>query len=249
MALLRFILDALSILLRVFGNVGFLWELRLQIKALCYSGDEKRSIEVAKNPELLQSATVVAHNIRNGITKAEDIMRAYVERIHEVNPMINAIVNDRFTEALKEARKIDELLTDGTVEEKSELRKKSLLGVPLTVKESISVRGMSHSSGIAERSHIIAEDDSTALKNLREAGAIPIAVTNCSELCMWWETTNTVNGRTNNPHNTTKIAGGSSGGEGAIIASAGSLCGIGSDVGKYTSLYIPPFPFVPSLFS
>lgn len=231
MGLTRIILDILSIFLRLFGNFGFLLELHLKLKSLCY-GNELKSVALAKTPELFQPARVIAHNIRNGISKAEYVMQAYVERIQEVNPLINAIVNDRFKEALDEAREIDKILKTGTAEEQDALRKKSLLGVPVTVKESISVRGMSHSSGIAERRHIIAEDDSIALRNLRAAGAIPIAVTNCSELCMWWETTNTVNGRTNNPHNTTRIAGGSSGGEGAIIASAGSLCGIGSDVGK-----------------
>lgn len=231
MGFLRILLDILSILLRFLSYFGFLLELHLQIKSLC-CGDEKRSVHLAKNPELLQPARNLAKNIRNGISKAEDVVRAYVERIQEVNPLINAVVSDRFEEALSEAREIDEILTNGTEEEKDNLRRKSLLGVPVTVKESISVRGMPHSSGIAERRHIIAEDDSVVLRNLRAAGAIPIAVTNCSELCMWWETTNTINGRTNNPHNTTRIAGGSSGGEGAIIASAGSLCGIGSDVGK-----------------
>lgn len=48
---------------------------------------------------------------------------------------------------------------------------------------------------------------------MRKAGAIPLAVTNVSELCMWWESTNTVYGRTNNPYNTNHIVGGSSGGE------------------------------------
>lgn len=239
MGLFRMILDLLSILLRAVASLGFLWEIRLFLKALCY-GKERHVIEKAQSPELYLPARTVAEKIRSGIIKAEDVVSAYVQRIRHVNPSINAIVNDRFEEALQEARAIDNILSRGTEEEKQKLRQKSLLGVPLTVKESISCRGMSHSSGIAERKHIIAESDSAALRNLREAGAIPIAVTNCSELCMWWETTNMVNGRTNNPHNTTRIAGGSSGGEGAIIAAAGSLCGIGSDVGK-SEFLCPPY--------
>lgn len=100
------------------------------------------------------------------------------------------------------------------------------------MKESIACEGFINSAGLVDRKDKIASEDATVVKNLRDAGAIPIAVTNCSELCMWWETTNNVYGRTNNPYETSKIAGGSSGGEGAIISAAGSVCGIGSDVGK-----------------
>ena len=87
-----------------------------------------------------------------------------------------------------------------------------------------------------DRKDTIASKDAAVVENLRRAGAIPIAVTNCSELCMWWETANNVYGRTNNPYDTSKIAGGSSGGEGAIISAAGSVCGVGSDVGEFTDL-------------
>lgn len=231
MAIARIILHVISIFLRMLAKIGFLWEIQLQLKEICY-GKERLSVSPPKNPELLLPTGIIVENIRTGKTTAEKTILAYAERIREVNPLLNAISNDRFGEALEEARKIDEILKGDSNEEKEDLLKKPLLGVPITVKESIACRGMSHSSGIIDRKDLIAEADSTALENLRKAGAIPIAVTNCSELCMWWETTNNINGRTNNPHNTTRIAGGSSGGEGAIIASAGSVCGIGSDVGK-----------------
>lgn len=76
--------------------------------------------------------------------------------------------------------------------------------------------------------------DSTAGKNavvvqrMLDAGAILLAITNVSELCMWWESTNCVYGRSRNPYNTEYIVGGSSGGEAAVIAAAGSVIGIGS---------------------
>lgn len=52
---------------------------------------------------------------------------------------------------------------------------------------------------------------------MREAGAIPFALTNVSEVCMWWESCNPVHGRTNNPYDTNRIVGGSSGGEGCLL--------------------------------
>ena len=64
---------------------------------------------------------------------------------------------------------------------------------------------------------MLASEDSDAVRVMREAGAIPMCVTNVSELCMWWESSNTIYGRTNNPYNTSKIVGGSSGGEVSVV--------------------------------
>jgi fatty acid amide hydrolase 2 len=69
------------------------------------------------------------------------------------------------------------------------------------------------------------------VRRLRVAGAIPLGVTNTSELCMWMESDNRVYGRTNNPYDPSRIVGGSSGGEAAIISAAGSAFGLGSDIG------------------
>jgi fatty acid amide hydrolase 2 len=74
---------------------------------------------------------------------------------------------------------------------------------------------------------------------MRAAGFIPLGVTNTSELCMWMETNNYLYGRTNNPYNPAHIVGGSSGGEGAIVASGASPVGVGSDVGG--SIRMPAF--------
>ena len=81
------------------------------------------------------------------------------------------------------------------------------------------------------RKGIAATEDSPTAAALRRAGGIPLAVTNVSELCMWMEAANPVYGRTYNPYHTGRTAGGSSGGEGALIGAAGSPFGIGSDVG------------------
>ena len=77
------------------------------------------------------------------------------------------------------------------------------------------------------------------VRRLRAAGAIPIGVTNISEACMWLESNNPVYGRSSNPYDPTRIVGGSSGGEGAIVASGASPFGLGSDVGG--SIRLPAF--------
>lgn len=114
-----------------------------------------------------------------------------------------------------------------------------LLGVPFTVKESIAVRGMPQSAGLVARREHRATVSAPTVQRLIDAGAIPIGVTNTSELTMWIETDNRVYGRTNNPYHRARTAGGSSGGEAAAVGSGGSPFGLGSDVGG--SIRIPAF--------
>ena len=83
-------------------------------------------------------------------------------------------------------------------------------------------QGMSFSSGLYCRKHIRGSEDAETVARLRKAGGIPLAITNTSEVCMWWESHNRVHGRTNNPYNTSRIVGGSSGGEACIQAAAGN---------------------------
>ena len=113
------------------------------------------------------------------------------------------------------------------------------LGVPCTIKECFALAGMPQSSGLVARRGVVAGEDATTVARLRAAGAIPLGVTNVSELCMWIETNNRVYGRTNNPYDPSRIVGGSSGGEGAIIGAGGSPFGLGSDVGG--SIRMPAF--------
>ena len=81
------------------------------------------------------------------------------------------------------------------------------------------------------RKNVISKDDSTAVKLLRAAGAIPLCVTNVSELGSWWNSSNNVYGVTSNPHSLAHSPGGSSGGEAALLASAGIILSLGSDTG------------------
>lgn len=72
--------------------------------------------------------------------------------------------------------------------------------------------------------------DGAAVANLRAAGAIPLLVSNTPEFCTSWESDNLLSGRTLNPHDARRTAGGSSGGEGALVGAAASLFGVASDV-------------------
>ncbi|KAH7986550.1 hypothetical protein HPB52_024874 [Rhipicephalus sanguineus] len=108
-------------------------------------------------------------------------------------------------------------------------KEKPLLGLPFTSKNSIAIRGMRHDAGSLYWHGRRAEEDAPSVASLRRAGAIPLALTNVPELCMWGESHNLVDGCTRNPHDTRRSPGGSSGGEGSLLAAAGSLIGLGTD--------------------
>lgn len=188
---------------------------------------------------LLESVTSVAYKIRTRKVSSVQVLHSFIERIKEINPLLNCVVANRFDEALKESQAADELIRSGTLSENDLALNKPFLGVPFTTKDCIAVKGMIHSSGLYCRQNIIAEENADVVTRLRNAGAIPLALTNVSELCMWWEAANILHGRTSNPYDTNRIVGGSSGGEGCIQAAAGSTFGIGSDIGG--SIRMPAF--------
>ncbi|GIY11309.1 fatty-acid amide hydrolase 2 [Caerostris darwini] len=89
---------------------------------------------------------------------------------------------------------------------------------------------MKQTCGLVRSKDHRADKDGGASDMYRKAGAIPFIVTDVPELCMWWESSNHVNGLTKNPYDNTRTVGGSSGGEGAVITSASSIMGVGNDI-------------------
>lgn len=184
---------------------------------------------------LLISATQMANALRAGTTTSRALVEAHIARIEAVNPQINAIVQKRYALALAEADAADRRLRETA--DKSSLP--PLLGVPCTLKENFALKGFPQVSGLVARRNAIADHDAPTVARLRAAGAIPLGCSNTPELCMWMETNNRVYGRTGNPYDPGRTAGGSSGGEGSIIGSGGSPFGLGADVGG--SIRFPAF--------
>ncbi|GMV40215.1 MAG: amidase [Myxococcales bacterium] len=182
---------------------------------------------------LTASAFEIAARVRAGSISSVDVVDLHIARIRQVNPLVNALVADRFDAAREEARAADARLSGAR--DRSSLP--PLLGVPCTIKEFLAVDGMPQTGGWLPRRDHRATGDSTIVRRLREAGAIVLGVTNVPELGMWMETNNKIYGRTSNPYDLGRTAGGSSGGEAAIIAAGGSPFGIGSDIGG--SIRIP----------
>lgn len=195
-----------------------------------FNGERPASIPPVKNVLLNLSATTLARKIRSKEISSQDVVRAYIERIKEVNPILNAVIDERYDAALKEAMLCDENIRSGKVSTLELEKTKPLYGVPFTVKESCSLKDLSYTAGTVIRRGVKATSDGEAVKLLRQAGGIPLCVTNTPELCLSFDTSNFLIGRTKNPYDTRYTPGGSSGGEGAILGSGSSVLGLGSDI-------------------
>ncbi|XP_063866172.1 fatty-acid amide hydrolase 2-A-like isoform X2 [Scylla paramamosain] len=203
-------------------------------------GPTKLLLPPIDDPALVQSARTLALWIRQRKRSTVSIIEAFRRRIEAVNPIINAVVDERFEAALREAREVDRRLDACTQEEREEIgRIQPLLGVPFTAKESVMVKGLSNAGGLVNRQGMKASRDAEVVGRLREAGAIPVAVTNVPELAIWVESYNLLNGRTVNPYDVSRTPGGSSGGEGALLTSCGTPLSVGTDIGG--SIRIPAF--------
>ncbi|OZI13705.1 amidase [Bacillaceae bacterium SAS-127] len=169
-------------------------------------------------------AFMLAEKIRMKEITCTFAVQTYIDHIKKINPTINALVEERFSEALKEAETKDMMIQTGK-------NKGALHGVPISMKESLHVERMKTTGGLIHRKNQIEHEDAEIVAKLKEEGAIILGKTNTPTLCFCQETDNKLYGRTNNPWDESKTVGGSSGGEGALIAAGGSAVGIGSDIG------------------
>lgn len=187
---------------------------------------------------LKRSATALAAAIASGETTSREIVQAHIDRLGEVEPALGAIVFDRYDAALAEADAADARIAAAR-EGGSTGELPPLLGVPCTVKESFELVGMPNSAGVVWRKDIRSNSNAPPVQRLIDAGAIPLGVTNISELTLWVESDNRVYGRASSAYSAKRTAGGSSGGEGAAVGSGGSPFGIGSDIAG--SIRVPAF--------
>jgi fatty acid amide hydrolase len=182
-------------------------------------------MSVASREALIRmSAAELAAAIRAGEVSALEAVEAHIERIERVNPAIHAVIVTRYDEARAEARAADERRARGEP-------LGALHGVPITIKESLDLAGTPSTFGVTTRAKVLAERDDPYVASLRAAGAIVLGKTNVAQVLMYIESDNPVYGRTKNPWNAERAAGGSSGGQAAILAAGGSALGLGTDLG------------------
>ncbi|UZE13436.1 amidase [Pseudomonas sp. B21-053] len=174
------------------------------------------------NPDTL-TLREMAGLLRRGVLTSVSLLEFYLQRIAERNPQINALIQlESADELRRQAREADEMARIGNI-------RGPLHGIPMTIKDVCHVRGFRMSRGLEELLGAASQEDATVVARLREAGAIILGITNVPELCMAFETDNLLYGRTLNPCDPQRSAGGSSGGEAAAIAAGCSPAGLASD--------------------
>jgi Asp-tRNA(Asn)/Glu-tRNA(Gln) amidotransferase A subunit family amidase len=153
------------------------------------------------------------------------------QRAAIAHQLTNCLTEIFFDDALKRAQELDAHLDAG----KPPLG--LLHGVPVSLKDMFKVRGYDSSLGLAALSFKPAQENSVLVDLLLSSGAVLYCKTNVPQALMALDSHNNIFGRTLNPINTALTAGGSTGGEGALLAMRGSILGVGTDVGG--SIRIP----------
>ncbi|MFM9133509.1 MAG: amidase, partial [Actinomycetota bacterium] len=169
-------------------------------------------------------ALQLAEGIRSRRFSSREVVQAHLDRVQEVNGHVNAVVKVLADSALVAADAADTAVREGA-------GLGAFHGVPFTIKENIDVAGQPTTSGVPIFAGAIAPETAPAVERMLAAGAIPIGRTNLPDMGLRIHTDSTLYGRTKNPWNAERTAGGSSGGEAAALATGMSPLGLGNDIG------------------
>jgi aspartyl-tRNA(Asn)/glutamyl-tRNA(Gln) amidotransferase subunit A len=173
----------------------------------------------------LSSLTIAqAHDkLRKKEIISQELVAACIERIEKVDGSLNAVVTRNFDRALDEAKKVD---AEGSFDS-------PLAGIPYLAKDVYCEEGVRTTacSNVLREKDYIPPFDSTTTKRLKAAGAISIGKANTDEFTMGASTETSCYGVTRNPWDTSKVAGGSSGGSAAGLAADECLFSLGTDTG------------------
>ena len=176
------------------------------------------------------SAVEVARAIREREISPVEVFEEVAKRIEDHNPTLNAYCTLDLEQAREQAEKAEQALR------KNE-KIGPLHGVPVAVKDDLEVKGLPCTYGSRLAARYVPKQDCLAVRRLREAGAIILGKTNLPELGHKGTTDNLLFGRTNNPWNPERTAGGSSGGSAAAVAAGMACLALGTDIGG--SIRIP----------
>ncbi|NXA31428.1 FAAH1 hydrolase, partial [Eudromia elegans] len=161
----------------------------------------------------------LARRLQEGSLAPATVLYTYIEKALEVSQQTNCLRHF--------IPECEELLQE--IQRRKE--KGLLYGVPISIKDHIGHKGHLSTCGLVQFLNAPVQEDSVLVKVLKRQGAIPFALTNVPQSLFSYDCSNAIFGQTLSPLNHEKSPGGSSGGEGALIAGGGSILGIGSDVG------------------
>ena len=154
---------------------------------------------------------------------ALELTNAYLDAIAKKDGEIHAYLEVWTDSAREEAKAADGIIAQG--------KSKPLTGIPLAVKDNILIEGRIASAASKILENYRASYDATVIKKLKDQGAIFLGRTNMDEFALGASTEHSAFGPTKNPHDTTRVPGGTSGGSTAAVAAGLALGALGSDTG------------------
>ncbi|XP_026507706.1 vitamin D3 hydroxylase-associated protein-like [Terrapene carolina triunguis] len=197
---------------------------RNRVRAL---GQMEEAVQQFKqeNPEVQASLILslplveLVKKLKEGSLSPESVLYTYMDKALEVNQDVNCVTDfiQECVHLLQEVR--------------TQKEKGLLYGVPVSIKDPIGYEGHVSTCGLGQYLGYPEQEDSVLVKVLKKQGAIPFVKTNISQCLINYDCSNLIFGQTVNPLNHQKSPGGSSGGEGALIAGGGSVLGFGTDIG------------------
>ncbi len=175
---------------------------------------------------MINLTTLTINKAHDALVKGEfsarDLAEAYLKEIEKQNQTLNAYL-EVFSDVREQAEAADKKIKTG--------KAKLLTGVPLAIKDNILIEGRRVSAASKILEGYRASYDATVIKKLKEQGVVFLGRTNCDEFAMGGSTENSAFGVTKNPTDTSRVAGGSSGGSAAAVAAHLALGALGSDTG------------------
>ncbi|KAF7916283.1 hypothetical protein BELL_0105g00210 [Botrytis elliptica] len=173
-------------------------------------------------------ATALLGLLKNGVFTAEQVTIAFCKRAAIAHQLTNCLTEIFFSAAIERAKILDLQYASSKSTGKP---LPPLFGLPISLKDSFDVAGYDTSTGLGCYVNTPALENSALAAMLLDSGAILYCKTNLPQSIMTGDSHNNIFGRTLNPRNKSLTAGGSTGGEGALLALRGSILGIGTDIG------------------
>ncbi|KAI7165250.1 amidase family protein [Hortaea werneckii] len=201
----------------------------LDVPAKCGILNE-REVDITEHYNMVQ----LVQQLANGSMSSTEVTIAFCKRAAIAQQLTSCLTETFFEAALTRAKECDAYLAS----HKKPLG--PLHGLPVSLKDSFNVKNVRSTIGfVSFLDHDAATDDAALVKILLSLGAVPYVKTNIPQTLMTGDSHNNIFGRCLNPHKLSLTAGGSSGGEGALLAMRGSPIGVGTDIAG--SVRIPAY--------